>query len=165
MLKKFISWGILLLTLVFLSSASLHKFYVSHYTLDYRHQTLEITAKVFTDDLEKVLQTDDASLRIDERQDSKLLGKKISDYYSNHLQIQLDHHKIETDYVGYELDQDVLYVYMKIDSLSSAPKSLRIQCDALTESFPDQVNLFRVKCGSIDQTFFLNSSEKTKDLP
>ena len=70
---------LVLLTLT-LNSFVLHKFYVSHYTLEYRDHSLQCTVKIFTDDLEKALREKNADLRIDERQDKKVLGKHLHTY-------------------------------------------------------------------------------------
>lgn len=164
MLKKSISL-FLLISLAFLhQSASLHKFYVSHYTVDYRNEALQITIKVFADDLEKVLRNNHPKLRIDEKQDRKILGDAIYDYYVHHLSFVLDLKNTKPDYVGYELEQDIVYVYLQIDGLKKAPQQIIVNCDALTSDFEDQVNLFKLNCGKIQETLFLNKTETSKTV-
>lgn len=152
---------ILFLFLLLGSSFTAHKFYVSHYTIEYKNQDLQITIKVFTDDLEKALQQADAALRIDEGSDIKVLGPKISNYYLQHLHLTGDK-AMKLNWVGYELENDLVWVYMEVTGLKEAPKSLEIRCDALTEIYEDQINLFRVDCGALEETFSLRKEESSR---
>lgn len=163
MLKR-LSSSFVAVCILYLSSGFLvHKFYISHYTLDYKNRSLQVTVKVFTDDLEKALRQGDAALKIDEKSDAKLLGPKIMAYYKEHLQLKTD--KVQNlQWVGYELENDLVWIYLEVPEMASAPKSMEINCNVLTEIYEDQINLFRVNCGSLQETFSLRKEETVKKV-
>ncbi len=161
--KKLSRSLLLLFVVVAASSFVLHKFYISHYTLEYKAQALQITVKVFTDDLEKALKQADPSIKIDEKSDPEVLGPKIMAYYKDHLQIKSDK-ALNLQWVGYELENDLVWIYLEVPALASAPKSLEIGCTALTEIYEDQINLFRVDCGELKETFSLKKDDTTKKV-
>lgn len=163
MLKKLSKPTLILALLLVLSSFVSHKFYVSHYTIEHKNAALQITAKVFTDDLEKALQQKEPALRIDERSDPKILGPKILAYFKEHFKLKSDK-ALNYEWVGYELEQDLVWIYLEVPSLPQAPKSLEINCDVLTEVYEGQINLFRVDCGDLEETFSLRKEETTKNL-
>lgn len=164
MLKKSIKLLFFLCLGLVMTSSSLHKFYLSHYTVEYKKESLQIVAKVFTDDMEKALQTKEPTLRIDEKQDPKILGPKLNAYYEKHLSFKDRDTELKYRYVGYELENDVIYIYFEVPDLAIDPGYLSIFCDALFEIYPDQVNLFRVDCGTIQETFTLKGDESSIDL-
>lgn len=164
MLKKSIKLLFLLVFVCATTASSTHKFYVSHYSVDYKKESLQIVAKIFTDDMEKALQVKEPTLRIDEKQNKEILGKKIATYYEKHLLIKDRKTELKHRYVGYELENEVIYIYLDVPSLPVDPGFLTIFCDALFEIYPDQVNLFRVDCGSIQETFTLTREESSIDL-
>ncbi len=164
MLKKSIKILLAALFVAISSSNTLHKFYVSHYSVDYKKESLQIVAKIFTDDMEKALQMKEPTLRIDEKQNKEILGKKIAAYFEKHLRFKDRDTNLKHQYVGYELENEVIYVYLEVPSLAIDPGFLTIYCDALLEVYPEQVNLFRVDCGSIQETFALKGEETSKDL-
>jgi len=164
MLKKSIKLLFLLALVCATSSSTFHKFYVSHYSVDYKKESLQIVAKIFTDDMEKALQMKEPTLRIDEKQNKEVLGKKIAAYFEKHLSFKDRDTELKHKYVGYELENEVIYIYLEVPSLAIDPGYLTIFCDALFEIYPDQVNLFRVECGSIQETFTLKGDETSIDL-
>ncbi|MDX5321347.1 MAG: hypothetical protein LPK45_09540 [Bacteroidota bacterium] len=139
----------------------LHKFYVSHYTLDYRDKEIQVTAKLFADYLETVFAKSNSGLRIDEKSNRKQLDSLIKTYFKQHLRLSIDYINAEFTYLGYELEQDIIYVYLKTPS-PKQPEHLSFYCDVLTDEFEDQVNLFKVSCGLLKETFFLNAKDKLK---
>ncbi|HCS19145.1 MAG TPA: hypothetical protein DIW47_01035 [Bacteroidetes bacterium] len=163
MLKKLSRSLLLLCVAIAASSFVLHKFYISHYTLEYKTQTLQVTVKVFTDDLEKALKQTDPSIKIDENSDPEVLGPKILAYYNKHLQIK-SNTALNFQWVGYELENDLVWIYLEVPALAAAPKSLEISCTALTEIYEDQINLFRVDCGELKETFSLRKDESLRQL-
>lgn len=163
MLKKSSSILLLIFLAIATSSFVLHKFYISHYTIEYKNQALQITVKVFTDDLEKALKQADASLKIDEKSDPKVLGPKIMAYYKDHFHLKTDK-PLTLNWVGYELENDLVWIYLEVQDLAKAPASMEIKCDALTEVYDDQINLFRVDCGELNETFSLRKEEAVKKI-
>jgi hypothetical protein len=163
MLKKLSSLVVVLAVLIFFSSFVAHKFYVSHYTVEYKSQALQLTIKVFTDDLEKALKQKDPALLINEKSDPKILGPKIMAYYKEHLQLKTDK-ALPLEWIGYELENDLVWIYLEIPDLAKVPTSIEIKCDALTEVYEDQINLFRLDCGELKETFSLRKGETVKKV-
>ena len=97
-----------LILTVFVSATSFlwHPFFVSVTELDYNatDKTLEISCKVFTDDLEKAL-VKFTNTRVDiyNPKDKSVLEKQIAGYISRHFQIKVDGKPVSMEYIGYEI--------------------------------------------------------------
>lgn len=145
------------------SFAPLHKFYVSHYTLEHRSNQIQITAKVFADDMELALQGIDKNIRLNEKSKPEEISALLSQYYQKHLRLSSKSRAIPIEYVGYELEHDLVWIYLMAD-VKKAPSQLSVFCDALTEVYEDQINIFRLEVGAIKNTFALKKGDFQREL-
>lgn len=145
------------------SFVPIHKFYVSHYTLEHRSNQLQITIKVFADDMEKAIQGIKPDIRLDERSKAEEISPLLDSYFQNHLKLAVKGKDIPIQLVGYELEHDLVWIYVKAE-VKKAPQNLSVFCDALTEVYEDQINIFRVDCGSLKNTFALKKGDYKKEL-
>ena len=103
-----------------------HKFYVSHYRIDYKDNSLQLTAKIFTDDLEKVISTPNRSYRINEKESTDTLNRVLNAYLQKHLRLKADGSPVTLQWVGFEKEADVTWLYLEMGSLKKAPASLHV---------------------------------------
>lgn len=127
--------------------APLHSFHVSVAEIEYdteRH-ALEMSQRIFLDDLEKVLQNRTTkNFNIDDREEvvlpilNQYLEDKLAFYVNNKLMV--------FGLIGYQFDDDVLIAFVEVEGIKK-PKNIRLKNSVLMDSFKNQVNLvhFSVK--------------------
>ncbi len=126
---------------------------------DSANSQLQVSCKIFTDDLEKTLRKTysgkidllNPSLKI--KMDSVVEG-----YLSKHLKIKIDGNGLVCKYLGYEQEDDAIFCYMQIDSLQRI-KKVEVWDDLLFEYKPQQTNLVHVTVGRVRQSVRLNNPE------
>lgn len=159
--KKYLS--LCLLVFLFCSFTG-HKFYVSHYRIDYKTSSLQVTAKIFTDDLEKAISTGSKKYRINEQEQADTLNRVLFDYVKGHFRLKADGEMKALQWVGFETEADITWIYFEIPGLKKAPSSLHIFCSSLTEIYDEQVNLFNIGVNDAKKTFFLNENDQNMEL-
>lgn len=133
----------LFLLLILASSFTSHKFYVSLIQIDYsaKEHTYQTSIKVFIDDMKKAL-GDGWEIP---KQANDSLNKALFNYSSDHLNLKHNGKEIQWKWVGYELEEDVVWIYLESPALSAKPKKIDIHCTNLINLFDDQVNIIQVK--------------------
>lgn len=145
-------------------AAKAHDFHVSLSTIDYNPQTraLEITAKIFTDDIERALTLLGApNLRIGTPQESPETKEYLTRYLQNRIQIKVEGTEHPVQYVGKEAEADATWFYLEITDINP-PKQLEITQKVLTELFDDQSNLVHVTIAGRTQTLLLSRQTPTE---
>jgi hypothetical protein len=153
-------WGLILLLLIVTQAANAHKFYVSISQINYNQETksIEITLKLFTDDLEfatsnfskkpvKVIKAEDADLQ-------------IANYIANKFSIVVNNKIRETTYLGKELENDVSWCYLEIKNITKI-ESIKITNSLFTEQFPDQKNLIHLNINGVEESSILTKNTTT----
>lgn len=98
-----------LLNCLLLSSWPTHKFYFSETLIEWKDpSTLQVTIKVFADDLENATQTNQPDYKQD------LLDSLYSSYIQLHFQI-IDNNEapIQLEFIGHEKDGEFIYLYLE----------------------------------------------------
>ncbi|PQJ16817.1 hypothetical protein BST99_07685 [Aureicoccus marinus] len=125
-----------------------HKFYVSVTRMEHKASTdeLQITTRIFIDDLEKLLEERygiDAGL--DTSQENPLAKEYLIKYLKAKMVIRINGELVSYDYLGkrFEYDQVVLYMEVPKSGLKTA-KSIAVECDLLNDLFEEQKNIVHV---------------------
>ena len=149
-------------------SIVLHNYYVSvsHINFAADEATLQISVKVFTDDLEAaVLDYSGVQLHlIDELPHAKadsLIFNYIMHCNSYYLNDRLEPETVQ--YIGYELDSEALWCYLQIDSVV-ALKSIKVQSKLLLDVFESQSNLIFVKAFDSEKGMHLYGDKKQETI-
>ena len=136
-----------------------HDFHFSRTKAHYNNdtQTLQISMNVFTDDLELAVRTmgyEDFKIDIapDALTDSLMSIYILSKFRSLHAGQQL-----KMDWVGYECDYDVTYVYIESEPFS-LDNTLQIDQTLLMEIFDDQENVLDFESSDIKENHILINS-------
>jgi hypothetical protein len=123
-----------------------HPFYVSVTEINHNaaEKTLEISCKIFTDDMEKTLkQNYKAKIDIIQPKDKASLIKMITEYLNNHLKINVDGKAVSFRYIGNEIDDSYAYVYLQVDNITTV-KNIEIKNSLLYDYIDKQVNIMHV---------------------
>ncbi|MFD2516562.1 DUF6702 family protein [Salinimicrobium flavum] len=162
-MKKFI---FLFTLLPLLSFTAAHKFYVSATDIEYnqKNRSLQIISHVFTDDLEKLLQErynkELFLLKEDEHPDADAFVKK---YFSEKLKISIDGKEQVLNYLGKEYDNDQLLVYIEVEEVEPF-RSISVENKVLTDIFPEQKNVIKVKNKGRIKSLLLTRSQENGTL-
>ena len=150
--------------LVILSFAA-HKFYVSIYQINYdaSKKRVEITARLFVDDLNFVLEkTYHKKTNLGTPNQSKDEELLLIDYLSNHIFVSINGSKKKLQFVRTELDTNILICYLKINDI---PKigAFEIQNNAFMEQFDTQQNIIQSSIMG-EKNSLLFTSDKYKGI-
>lgn len=140
-----------------------HPFYISVTEVNHnaKDKTLEISCKVFADDLEKTLKTNyKTELDITAEKDKARLDKLISDYFEKHLALVVDGKPAKLNYIGYENDKESEYCYFQIDNVPSV-KKIDITNSIFHDFTADQINIMHVTVNGKRQSTKLNYPDKS----
>lgn len=141
----------------------LHPFYVS--VTEVRHneknKTLEISCRVFFDDLEAALEnTYEVKIDILKPTDRDQVNRLIDDYLRKHLQLSVDGKPLTLQYVGYEIDEDAAWCYFEAPEVPHV-KRIDIRNDVLFAEHRTQTNMIHVLAGGTRKSTKLDNPQRS----
>jgi len=159
---------ILVLMILFgglLISANFHKFYVSLCQVDHNQETgaLEITMKIFTDDLEYAITGSSVFYGLGTEHESPEADSILYRYILRNFHIKVDGTLRNPVYIGKEVELDVTWCYIEIEEVGDF-KTLEITNKMLTELFEDQANIVNVNVGGRISGVLLNGTNPTRSI-
>lgn len=156
MQRKVITACIVLVSLIVMSFSGWHKYYVSVTEVNYaeKEQSLQITTRVFYDDLEKVLQERyDESVKVESSSDKKV-DFYIEKYFKKKLEIVVNGKVLELQFLGRELEDDLVYCYLEVKDVSKI-NSISVKNKLLFDVFEEQQNIVHVNIKPHKKSFLL----------
>ncbi|MBM3265721.1 MAG: hypothetical protein FJY97_20185 [candidate division Zixibacteria bacterium] len=145
-------------------ASSGHAFHVSVCEIEHNpsDSTLEISFKLFADDLEEALKTAGAGvLKLGTPEENEEADRHIARYLSQHVRIEINGKPVSWRFLGKETEADALWCYAEIPGTSSV-KTIAVTSTVLLEVFEDQANLVHVRVGGQRKSLLLNHV-RTKD--
>ncbi len=137
-----------------------HDFYVSICQIDYNPKTesLEITLKIFTDDLEKALETQGTgTLHLGTDKEPEEADDYISAYLQKNFRLILNGDTVAMEYLGKEVEIEATWCYIEIP-YSSKVKTLQVRNHILMEIYDNQTNIVHVKSNGRQKSLLLSKS-------
>lgn len=118
---------------------------VTEIEFDEKDKELEITSRIFIDDLEKTLQANLKQPELDllEPKNGMTVDQMAEKYLTDHIKISLDNKVQKITYLGHERDGEALVFYSLVAKVKKW-KTITIQNDVITETHDDQSNLVHV---------------------
>jgi hypothetical protein len=136
----------------------MHPYYISMTEIeqDKQNNTLEISVRIFTDDLEKTIRTTYSGkvdlLNKDEKANSE---KLIQQYITKHLSLKVDGKVLDLEFDGFESEEGSIWSYFECPNISSL-KTLEVNNTILYDYKQEQVNFIHVKALGYDETIKLD---------
>jgi hypothetical protein len=132
-------------------------------TADVKYQpetkTLQTTIKLFTDDIEKVINEENGvKIFLGTDKEAKETDQYLEKYILSHFDLKTKNETVKLFYLGKEVDQDYTWVYLESNEISS-PKRIEIINSLLIDYFEEQNNKVNFENGSIKNS---NSFHKDK---
>lgn len=125
----------------------MHPFFVSMTDVKYNagDKDLEISVRIFTDDLENVLRKY-TSTKVDilHPGDQEQMNQEVFNYLKGKLRIQVNGTPVQFRFIGYEEKSESIWTYLEVDNVP-LPNKIKIVNTILQDLTPDQINLMQVK--------------------
>ncbi len=140
-----------------------HPFYVSvtEMNLNNNDKTLEISCKIFSDDLEQVIEKSNrVQLDISTEKDKPNFDKLIPVYIKSHLTVSIDGKPASFSYLGFEIDKESAYCYLQVENISSL-KKIEISNSLLHDLTPEQINIMHITANGKRQSTKLDYPSKS----
>jgi hypothetical protein len=141
-----------------LAPSRAHPFHVSLCQIDHNPdaRSLEITFKLFTDDLEQALEAQGAGrLHLGTEQESEEADRYISRYLERAVQVEVNGKPAAWRFLGKEVELDATWCYAEAPEVS-AVKTVSVTDTILLDLFEDQANLVHVKANKQQKSLLLN---------
>lgn len=142
-----------------------HPIYISVTEVEYdsKAKAYELSIRCFADDVEKALSEWFESEVILEKEMSKPNTKKLAEYMLSHLEFSRDGKVFEESFVGFELENDVVFCYVEI-SVGRKALPLIVENSLLLESIPEQENIMHFDIDGNKESIRLNLKERSAQL-
>ncbi|MBS1608135.1 MAG: hypothetical protein JSS70_05045, partial [Bacteroidetes bacterium] len=75
--------------------------------------------------------------------DKPAMDKLVSDYISNHLSVKADDKSTVMNYIGFEVENEAVYVYLQVNDITSLKKA-EVTCTILYDMYTDQTEIIHV---------------------
>lgn len=124
----------------------LHPFYLSVTEIRHNasHKTLEISCRIFADDLENTLKKQShTTFDIIQPKNRAAVDSLISRYIRQHLQISVDGKTLAPRYLGYKIEEDAAWCFLEVSNVA-AIKKLDLKDDILYEQHESQSHMIHV---------------------
>ena len=151
MVTSLYKWFSLALLGVFLMGAGRpHPLYISVTELKHnpRDKILEVSCKMFTNDLETALEKmTKTHVDLSSAKDKAASDKLIGEYVERHLRLKLDGKAVVLHFVGSEKENDGTWSYFQVNDVPGV-KRIDVINDLLYDSFSQQIGIMHVTVGS-----------------
>lgn len=139
-----------------------HPLYVSVTEIHHngRDKTLEISCKIFADDMEDILEKN--YRKAVDLTNEKQVGQNntlIADYVNRHFSITADAKLRKLDYLGFEKEAEAVYCYFEVTEIASL-KKLDLTNSLLQDFTSEQINIMHVVVNGTRKSYKLDYPQK-----
>lgn len=162
-------WCWLLLPLLWVSGTALkpatawHPFYIGVTEINHNaaDKTLEISCKVFMEDLEEVLKKSSRkAVNLSDGAQQLQNDALVNQYFQQHLHVAAGDKPLPLKFIGFEKEAESVYAYFEAAGVG-AVKKLDIENSILHDFTTEQINIIHVTVGGKRQSTKLNFPVKS----
>jgi hypothetical protein len=126
----------------------LHPFYVSVTTIDLKKDNLEISSRIFYDDLEAALK-DEFGGKIDLKnpQNAQKNTEMLRSYFQKNFSLKENGKTMNYDFLGFNLEGEAAWCYIEVKGLKGNGR-IDIQNKLLYSQFKEQIHIFHMNAGN-----------------
>ena len=161
-----IKLSFLVILFSFLTAFTLHKFYVGVFQIDYfkEKKAVQITARLFIDDLEKALyKKHNKHIYITTKDEIAEANTLIANYLSEKLKIKINNKSQSLQFLSKEQEDNIVICYLKIPFKDNL-KDLEITNAVLSDIFNEQQNLVHLNINGNKKTLLFTNTETNQKL-
>ena len=140
-----------------------HPFHSSIISLKFNDnsRSIEITMRVFANDLEKTInQINDLNIIIDKDDNMQNVDSLIFNYIDKTIFLSINENECDLSWIGKEFETDIVWLYLEILDIDKKIKKISAENRFLFSPFEDQLNIMN---------FYIHGKKKTvmthKDKP
>ena len=128
------------------SAPLVHKFYLSNTSIEFNAQTraVEITSKIFTDDLEHAIEAQCYRYHSLYPQTPEVY-ELVKKYIGENLSLQVGGRNVVLNFLGYSVDNDMTTIF--IEGNYFEPNQVVVNNTILLDLYSDQQNIVEVRWG------------------
>lgn len=132
---------------------------------DASKKALEMTMRIFLDDLEVSIRNDlqKPGLDITAPGPEYTTDHLLEDYLLKHFEISSGGKELKYEYLGHEVELPVIYLYVQSSNVKKV-NDISIFNDIIMETYDDQANLVHVKVGDKVKSLKLTVNKKRGSL-
>ncbi len=152
---------LLLFAVLSLCSFTVHKFYVSVTQIDYvpSKKRVEITSRIFIDDLEKALtKRYNKKVNLTSTKELPEAEELIKSYLKEKIKVSINKKPQNIEFLAREVEGDVLILYTKI-VISKKINTFEIFNSLLIDIYKEQQNIVHVNINSNKKSILLTNTE------
>ena len=141
---------------------NLHPFYVSVTEVNFNesNQSLEISIKMFTEDLEEALATRyGQKLNFASEEEHPDADAYLALYLEDQIKIKVDGKPVSFQFLGKDAKSEATWCFAEIGELAGAPAQIEIRNSLLTSEFEGQKNMVHCKVGTETKSLLLQRRE------
>ncbi|MBI3519943.1 MAG: hypothetical protein HY062_11370 [Bacteroidetes bacterium] len=143
------------LVLILVSSFLLkHPFYISVVDIkqDVKQHSLNISVKLFTNDIENALKkTTTKSIDLLNPKNKADMETELMNYIKKRLTIIVNNKATTLDFIGYEREEDAIWAYLEIKKINQ-PKDIKVDTKLLYDDLPQQTNIVHAEVNGIKKS-------------
>ncbi len=143
-----LSFEAMISTVLIVIQSVLHPFHVSVSEVKYKEEkkAIQISVRIFLDDLEIALQEYSGNEKMDItlKENWSFVNEHLKKYILEKLKIYNDKGQMKANYIGAEMEDDVMWTYVEIEKVKKL-KSITIWNSILTETYDDQENIIHFR--------------------
>lgn len=146
--------------------ALIHPYYVSVTEIKHnsKEQSVEISCRIFSDDLETALnKLGEGKVDILQAQNKAQVNSLISKYIPQHLQISINGKPVSLKFLGYERESEAIWCYFEVNAVRSV-KKISISNDILFAEHEEQINMLHVTVGGERKSTKLDNPKKLAEF-
>ena len=161
-MKKLFGIFTLILLASLLTSAGVHKYYVAVFQMDHKPEkkTIQITGRIFIDDLEKTLKAKyGKTFYLATTKELPETTNTVKQYLLDKITVKVNGKLAPVTFLAKEVDDDILVCYLTVP----APKkvtSIEVRNTVLQDMFREQQNMINTKVNNERKSLLL-----THDTP
>jgi hypothetical protein len=124
-------------------SVNIHAYYVSVSEIYHnpKNNSLEISMKIFIDDLELAIRKiENSEFTLSDQGAGADTKKSMEAYLSDKFQIEINEQPVDMHMIGYELEDDAVLCYIEIIKVQEI-NTINIENTILCEIYEEQINL------------------------
>ncbi|WP_304064387.1 DUF6702 family protein [Pedobacter glucosidilyticus] len=126
-----------------------HPYYVSVTDIKQNPEskTIQISSKIFFDDLEKAIKEESGQdINILKPTDKAALEKLLAAYFQKHLYVVVNNETMPASFLGFEIEGDAAWCYLETEKVSKINK-LEVFNDILFKQHDSQINILNIIAG------------------
>lgn len=140
-------FGLLIVLSMLISAFALHPYYVSVTEMEYNagKKEIEISGKVFIDDLEYALKQEfKTNVSILNEADKKRNNELLNSFFQKHLKLAVDGKPVAFEFVGFQREEEAIWSFMVVKNVKPF-KTVTVFNDLLYSFREDEVNIVHFK--------------------